>query len=121
MQPLWRRLFVLFVAFALIAGGVIGVAMPNAVAAEPCAQGHGHADHQAGGHEQGKKSDYDKNSRQGACIQCCCVGICASVPNLTGALTSEPVTMTLITYWDTARFGIGRSIKPAHGPPRPLA
>ena len=121
MQPLWRRLFVLFVAFALIAGSVIGVAMPNAVAAEPCTQGHGHADHQAGEHEHGKKSDHDKNSRQSDCIQCCCVGICASVPTVTGALTIEPVMMMLVVYWDTARLGDGRSIKPEHGPPRPLA
>jgi hypothetical protein len=121
MQPLWRRLFVLFVAFALISGGVIGAAVPNAVAAEPCAQGHGHADHQAGQHEHGKKSDHDKNSRQDACIQCCCVGICASVPTVTGALTIEPVMMMLVVYWDTAHLGDGRSIKPEHGPPRPLA
>jgi hypothetical protein len=29
--------------------------------------------------------------------------------------------MTRVVYWDTARFGIGRSIKPEHGPPRLLA
>ena len=113
-------MLVLLVAFAFIAGGVIGAAAPNAIAAEPCTQGHGHADHQAGDHQHGKTSDH-KNSRQGACIQCCCVGICASVPNVTGALSSEPVTMTRVVYWDTARFGIGRSIKPEHGPPRTLA
>ena len=122
MQPFWRRLLVLFVAFAFITGGVIGAAAPTAIAAEPCAEGHGHAaDHQAGTHEHGKKTDHDKNSRQGACIQCCCVGICASIPDVTGALSSEPVTMTRVVYWDTARFGIGRSIKPEHGPPKPLA
>jgi hypothetical protein len=121
MQPLWRRLIVLLVAFAFIAGGVAGAAMPTAIAAEPCMQGHAHAEHQAGHHQHGKKPDHDKNSRQGACIQCCCVGICASVPDVTGALTSEPVTMTRVVYWDTARFGIGRSIKPEHGPPRLLA
>ena len=121
MQPLWRQLLVLLVAFVFIAGGVIEAAAPNASAAEPCAQGHGHADHQAGDHQHNNKADHDKNSRQGACIQCCCVGICASVPDVTGVLTSEPVTMTVVVYWDTARFGIGRSIKPEHGPPRPLA
>ena len=121
MQPLWRRLVILLVAFAFIAGGVIGAAAPIAIAAEPCTEGHGHADHQAGDHQHGKKPDHDKNSRQGACIQCCCVGICASIPDVTGALTSEPVTMTRVVYWDTARFGSGRSIKPEHGPPRPLA
>lgn len=119
MQPLLRRLVVLLVALAFLAGGVIGAAVPNAAAAEPCTQGHGHADHQAGEHEHGKKSDHDKNSHQSACIQCCCVGICASAPNLAGALTSEPIIMALITYWDAARFGIGRPIKPEHGPPDP--
>jgi hypothetical protein len=49
------------------------------------------------------------------------MGICGAVPNLAGALTSEPVLMTQVIYWDTARFGLGRSIKPEHGPPRPLA
>ena len=61
MQPLLRRLVVLLVALAFLAGGVIGAAVPNAAAAEPCTQGHGHADHQAGAHEHGKKSDHDKN------------------------------------------------------------
>lgn len=121
MQPLWRRLVVLLVACAFIAGGVIGAAAPNAIAAEPCSQGHDHADHQAGHHEHDKKADHDNSSRRGACIQCCCIGICASVPDVTGALTSEPVLMTRVVYWDTARFGLGRSIKPEHGPPRPLA
>jgi hypothetical protein len=109
----------LLVAFAFIAGGVIGAAAPNAIAAEPCAQDHHHADHPGGDHQHGKTTDHDKNSR--ACLQCCCVGICASVPDVTGALTSEPVTMVPVVYWDTARFGLGRSIKPEHGPPRPLA
>src|SRR5688572_3531792 len=103
MQLLWRRLLTLVVALAFIIGGVAGAAVPPAIAAEPCAEGHGHADHQAGG-PQNKKADHDKSSRQGACLQCCCVGICAPVPNLTGALTSEPVSVTRITYWDTARF-----------------
>jgi len=121
MQPLWRRLVILLVAFAFIAGGVIGAAAPFAIAAEPCTESHGHAGHQAGDHQHGKKTDHDKNSRQGACIQCCCVGICASIPDVTGALTSEPVRMTRVVYWDIARFSSGRSIKPEHGPPRPLA
>ena len=121
MQPLWRRLAILLVALAFIAGGVLGAAVPIAIAAEPCTEGHGHADHEAGGHPQNKKSGHDKSSRQGACVQCCCVGICVPVPDVTGALTSEPVTVTLVTYWDTARLGAGRSIKPEHGPPRPLA
>src|SRR5918911_876066 len=121
MQPLWRRLIALLVAFAFIAGGVAGAAMPATIAAEPCMQGHGHADYEAGHHQHGKKPDHDKNSRQGACIQCCCVGICAAIPDVTGTLTSEPVTMTRVVYPDTARFAIGRSIKPEHGPPRPLA
>ena len=121
MQPLRRRLAILLVALAFIVGSVFGVAVPHAAAAEPCTQRHGHADQHAGEHEHGTKSGHHKNSGQGACLQCCCVGICASVPNVTGALTSEPVMMALIVYWDTARFGIGRSIKPEHGPPRPLA
>src|SRR3954451_8401109 len=121
MQPLWRRLGVLLVAFAFIAGGVIGAAAPNAIAAEPCTQEQGHADAQGSHHQHGKKPDHDKNSRQGACIQCCCVGICASIPDVTGALSSEPVTMSRVVYWDTARLTIGRSIKPEHGPPRPPA
>ena len=108
-------------AIAFIVGGVLGAAAPIAMAAEPCREGHGYADHQAGQHQQSKKAEHDKSSRQGACFQCCCVGICTPVPNVTGALTSEPVTVTLATYWDTARFGAGRSIRPEHGPPRPLA
>ena len=121
MQLLWRRLIVLLVAFAFIAGGVAGAAAPNAIAAEPCTESHGHADHQADHHQHGKTSDHDKDSRQGACISCCCIGVCASLPDVTGALTSEPVTMSRVVYWDTARFGIGRSITPEPGPPRPLA
>jgi hypothetical protein len=121
MQLLWRRFVVLLVAFAFIAGGVIGAAAPSAVAAEPCTQGHGHADHQAGHHQHGKKPDHDKSSRQGACIQCCCVGICAAIPDVTGALANEPIVMTRVVYRDTARFAVGRSIKPEHGPPRLLA
>jgi hypothetical protein len=121
MQPLWRRLVTLLIAFAFIAGGVAGASMPNAIAAEPCSQGHGHADQQGGHHSHGTKTDHDKSSRASACLQSCCVGICGSVPHVTGALTSEPVLMTRVVYWDTARFGLGRSIKPEHGPPRPLA
>lgn len=121
MQPFWRWLAALFVAFAFIAGGVIGAVAPNAIAAEPCAQGRSHAAYRTGHHQHGTKTDHDKNSPQGACIQCCCIGICASVPDVSGALTSEPVTMTPVVYWDTARFGNGRSIEPEHGPPRPLA
>ena len=121
MQPLWRRLLTLLVALAFIAGGVLGAAAPIAMAAEPCAETHGHAGAQPAEHQHGKKANHDKSSSKGACLQCCCVGICTPVPNVTGALTSEPVTVTLVTYWDTARFGAGRSIRPEHGPPRPLA
>jgi hypothetical protein len=120
MQPLWRRLVVLFVALAFITGGVVGVTVPHAAAGQPCTEGHGQADHHAGGHQHGKKPP-QQNSGQRACLQCCCVGICASVPNLPTALTSERLTMTLVAYWDTARLGVGRSVKPEHGPPRPLA
>ena len=120
MQLLWRRFVVLLVAFAFIAGGVIGAAAPNAIAAEPCAEGHSHANDQAGDHQHGNKADH-KSSRQGACIQCCCIGICAAIPDVTGALANEPVVMTRVVYRDTARVAIGRSIKPEHGPPRPLA
>ena len=121
MQRLWRRLLTLLVVLAFVVGGVVGAAAPIAIAAEPCAEGHGHADHQAGGHQQSKRSDHDKSSRQSACIQCCCIGICAAVPDVTGALSSEPATVTPVTYWDTAQLGAGRGIKPEHGPPRPLA
>ena len=120
MQPLWRRLVVLLVTLALISGGAIGIAVPNAGAAERCTQEYGHADHHPAGHQHGKKSDH-QNSGTRALLQCCCVGICGSLPDLPMSLSSEPVIVTLVAYWDTARFGIGRTIKPEHGPPRPLA
>jgi hypothetical protein len=120
MQPLWRQFLLLWVAFAFILGGVVAAAMPIAIAAEPCAPDQGHAGHH---HDDKKKSDHNKSRHQSqsACIQCCCVGICASIPNPTGALTSESVAMTRVVYWDGTRFSGGRSIKPEHGPPRPLA
>ena len=117
MRSLLRRMVVLLVALAFIAGGVSGVAVPVALAAEPCmqehAEGHGHAGQKPPPTPQ--KQDSTRTCQQ------CCLGICVSVPNVPTAMTIAPVAVTSIAYWDTARFGIGRSIKPQHGPPRLFA
>lgn len=117
MRSLLRRLVVLLVALAFIAGGVGGVTASLATAAEPCMQehadGHGHAGQNPAPTPQ--KQDSTRSCQQ------CCLGICVSVPKLQIATIIEPVAVTSIVYWDTARFGIGRSIKPEHGPPRLFA
>ncbi len=119
MRLFLRRLIVLLVALAFIDGGVARAAALVPPAAEPCSHEHGdmpgHSGHMPAstGHQQ------DRGSR--ACLQCCCLGICASVPSLPAALTVAPVVVASVVYWDTSRTATGRSIAPEPGPPRPLA
>lgn len=117
MRFLLRRLVILLVALAFIAGGAGGFAVPIAAAADPCmdepASGQTH-------HSQKLPTKPGKQDSTRTCQQCC-FGICVSVPNFQTTMIIEPVAVTSIAYWDTARFGIGRSIKPEHGPPRLFA
>lgn len=117
MRSLLRRLLVLLVALAFIAGGVGGFAAPVVVAADPCAQEHTDGHHHSG--KTPSKPAHKQDSSR-ACQQCC-IGICVSVPNIPASITFVPVAVTAIVFLDTARFGGGRSIKPEHGPPRLLA
>ena len=120
MRSLLRRLVVLLAALAFVTGSAIGVATPT-TAAEPCPPEHGDMHGHSGGHQPGHGGQHRHDSDPRAALQCCCVGICVSVPNLPVALTIAPVSVMPVAYWDTTRFSVGRSITPEPGPPRPLA
>jgi hypothetical protein len=116
MRSLLRRLFVMLVALAFIAGGVGGFAAPSVAAADPCTQ-----EHMPGHDHSGQTPTKSQGQDTARICQQCCLGICVSVPNIPAAVTISPVAVTSIVFWDTTRSGGGRSIKPEHGPPRLLA
>jgi hypothetical protein len=118
MHLLLRRLVVLLVALAFISGGVAGAATPVPAAAEPCPHEHGGMPRHTGDMPGSAQHQQDHGSR--ACLQCCCLGTCVSVPNLSTALIIAPVIVTSVVYWDSSRTAAGRSFRPNRGPPRPL-
>ena len=107
----------MLVALAFIVGGVGGFAAPVVVAAERCTQEHTDTHHHSG--KTPANPAHKKDSTR-TCQQCC-FGICVSVPNIPASIAFVPVAVTSIVFWDSARLIGGRSIKPEHGPPRPLA
>jgi hypothetical protein len=76
----------------------------------------------AGGHDHHGQKPPAKPQKQDSTANCqqCCLGICVSTPDLPTVTTITPVAVTMVAYWDAARFSDGRAIKPEHGPPRLL-
>lgn len=115
MQPLWRQMMTILVALAFILGGVLGVAVPSASAAEPCPHEYGYdADH----HRQHQHP----GSGAAGCLSCCCFGVCVSVSNLPIALNVAPVAaVSAVIYGGPSVFWDGLSVAPDPEPPKPIA
>lgn len=111
--------FLLLVAVVAFAAGVpLALAVPPAVAAEPCPhqqeQGMMMGTAQHHHHQPTPKHDHGA----AACL-CCCIGACVAIPDLARtSVVAIPVTMVSVVYPETAPALDGRSLRPEPAPPR---
>ncbi len=121
MRVLVHRLVLVLAALALVAGAPLALAVPPALAAEPCPHEHQHAmtgeaHHQ---HQVPQKQHHDHGAAR--CL-CCCIGACVGLPDLARiSVVATPLAEVSVVYSETATPLAGRSLRPEPAPPRPSA
>lgn len=111
MRPIIRRLCMLVLALAFLAG-TIGVAF--AFGSEPCDA----AIHAAQPGHEGHHHDHDTSKL--SCISCLCCAVISTLPGAPVA-AAAPQEITYVVYRDDISLMAGRSVAPDPTPPRSIA
>jgi hypothetical protein len=114
MQVFFRHMLMMLCALALISGSALGLAVPPAMAGEPCPHEH----------SSGPTQHSHHHGIDGAgCLACCVGGICLAAPGLPARPASVvlPSIAPPITYWDASVAFSGRSLAPDPAPPKTSA
>src|SRR3954453_6981658 len=121
MRAFAHRLVLILTVLAFVAGMPLALAVPPALAAEPCPHEH----HEMMGddaHHQHHAPQKQQHRHNAAASLCCCVGTCVGIPDLAhSAVISVPFATVAVVYPETATALDGRSLRPDPAPPRTSA
>jgi hypothetical protein len=122
MQVFAYRLILVLAVLVLAAGAPLALAVPPALAGEPCPHEHQHGMAGAAHHQHHAPMAPQHPGDGAAGCLCCCIGACLAIPDLARApVVVVPYTALPVVYWDTDLRLTGRSIRPDPAPPRPSA